>query len=155
MTTQIQWLLRRNLPSILAMEADAYPPDERWGEGDYIETIGSKSHLGLIAERGDKTIGVMVYELRRSSLVLHRIIVAPLFRNQGVGRLLLDTLYAKANSRRPRIKSHVNEYNTRGHLFLRACGWRCYSILHSRTGTCYSFERRQSVVECEATGRSY
>lgn len=150
----VRWIIARDLADVLAIDFDSY--HDFWGADDFRLRLGERQTIGLIAERGDKLVGYMLYTLRTRSIYCPRLAVHPLFRRHGVGTSLVNKLVSKLSThRRPRLVLDVDEGNTRAHLFLRACGLTCVEITHRGGETLYTFEKRVGTVSCVETGRDY
>lgn len=150
----VRWAIARDLPDVLSIDFDSH--HDFMDESQLKTKLRERQTVGMIAERGDKVVGFMVYSLRTHSIYCSRLAVHPLFRRHGVGTALVNKLVSKLSAhRRNRLVLHVDEANLRAQLFLRACGLQCVEVAH-RCGECYyTFERRVGTVFCTATGREY
>jgi ribosomal-protein-alanine N-acetyltransferase len=129
-----RWLIRVDLP-----------------EETFLYVLRTRNCIGMVAERGDKVLGYMVYELHTSSLRLLTLAVHPMYRRQGVGRHLLATLTAKLSSHwRRALVADVSERNLRAQRFLAACGLRATKVLRGHFGDWdgYRFEWRVEEEVC-------
>lgn len=127
-STHIRWMIRRDMPEVLAIEADRF--EFPWSEEDFIRCLRQRYRIGMVAERGDRIAGFMVYELHKTRLHALNFAVARWANRTGVGRAMLDKLIAKmSGERRNRILLEVRESNLDAQLFFRSQGFRCISVL--------------------------
>jgi ribosomal-protein-alanine N-acetyltransferase len=129
-TAKIRWMIRRDLPEVIAIDAgNAYA--EPWTEDDFLQAMRSRGVIGRVIEVGDRLVGFAVYELRRRTMVLLNLAVAPDYRRFGLGRLLVADLKRALEAypdRRDRISLRVNERNMPAQKLFQACGFRCYQL---------------------------
>lgn len=119
----IRWMIRRDLPDVLQIEQDSY--DEPWRESDFINVLGDRRTIGMVAEQGETIIGFMVYQLRLESVYVYDLAVAPAVRRLGVGQAMLNGIKKKLHLARRKIYVELPETNVPGQLFLRSQGFRC------------------------------
>jgi ribosomal-protein-alanine N-acetyltransferase len=125
----IRWMIRRDMPEVLAIEAESF--EFPWLEDDYIRSLRQRNCIGMVAEYEDRVVGAMVYELHKSRIHVLNFAVAPEFRRSGVGSQMLAKLTAKLSTqRRSRIILEVRETNLAAQLFFRENGFRAVSVLH-------------------------
>jgi [ribosomal protein S18]-alanine N-acetyltransferase len=137
----IRWMIRRDMPEVLAIDAASYP--ERWGEETFLTHLRNHSTIGMVAELGETVVGFMLYELHKSSIGLIRFAVAPVRRYEGVGRQMTDKLAGKlASHHRTRIVCEVDERLTAGHLFLGRVGYVATRIVPGDDHDDYRFVYR-------------
>lgn len=121
MDVAIRWMIRRDMPEVMAIdEACFWNP---WEEKEWIAIQRERATITHIAEYDNQVIGAMVVTLNRTKIELVKIMVAPEFQRQLVGDLLIAKLRGKMNSTRNRITSVVPDDNLPAHLFLRAMGF--------------------------------
>lgn len=131
---QIRWMMRDDLPQVLAIENDLF--EYPWSEEDFIRTLRRRNCIGMVADAGgaEETllIGFMIYELGKRRIRLLSLSVHPAYQRCGVGRALVDKLKTKLFMlRRPVILAEVCDSNLDAHLFFRAQGFRAVSVLRS------------------------
>lgn len=127
-TPQIRWMLRRDMPETLAIEARSF--ERQWSEEDFIRCLRQRNCIGMVAEHAERVVGFMLYELHRNRLHVLNFAVHPDFRRRGVGRAMIAKLRSKLSSqRRNCINLEVRETNLAAQLFFRACGFRAVSVL--------------------------
>lgn len=140
MQTHTRWIVRVDMPSVLEIDRDSF--DEWWTEHEFKEQLKGTYCIGMVAVRGEKVVGYMVYYLVKERIELVRLAVHPEHRRQGIGRTMLDRLVAKLSlQRRKEAWFEVPEEFLPAQLWLRACGWRCEQIVESAAceGNFYRF----------------
>jgi len=124
----IRWLIRRDMPQVLAIESEVF--DHPWREDEFLWHLRERSTIGMVAEIDATIVGYMIYGLRPKSLELLNFAVAADYQRTGVGTALLDRLKSKVNiERRTEIYGGVWERNLRAQQFFRHHGFRCTAIL--------------------------
>jgi len=140
--TGVRWMIRRDLPAVLEMEAIEYGEDATT-EAEFLQLLSSRSCIAVVAEVADRVVGYAVYELERGALVMIAFLVHPNFRRQGVGRQILDHIRRKLSAqRRASLWVHVRERNLGAQLFLRAAGLRCVRVDRHSDADTYVFLAR-------------
>ena len=125
---EIRWMIRRDMPEVLAIEAGSF--EFAWGEEDFIRCLRQRNAIGMVAERKERIIGFMVYELHRDRLHVLNFAVAADERRHGVGTTLCQKLASKlSRERRTRILLEVRESNLDALKFFRAIGFLAISIM--------------------------
>jgi len=126
----IRWMIRRDMPEVLATEAQSF--EFPWFEDDFIRSLRQRNCIGMVAEYEDRVVGFMIYELHKSRIHVLNFAVAPEHRRCGVGSQMLAKLTAKLSTqRRSRIILEVRETNLAAQLFFRENGFRAVSVLHA------------------------
>ncbi len=126
----IRWKIRRDMGEVLDIEKQS--SDHPWLEDDMLHFLREKnSHIGQVAEAGEKVVGFMLYELHKYKMQLVKLAVHPEYRRQGVGTQLINKLKSKiAHSEyRKRIVYEARETNLSAQLFLKSQGFICNGIL--------------------------
>ena len=124
----IRWLIRRDMPQVLAIESDVF--DHPCSEDEFLVHLRERATIGMVAEIGDIIVGYMIYGLRPKSLELLNFAVATDYQRTGVGTALLDWMKSKLNiERRTEIYGGVWERNLRAQQFFRHHGFHCTAIL--------------------------
>jgi [ribosomal protein S18]-alanine N-acetyltransferase len=125
----IRWMIRRDMPEVLATEAASF--EFPWLEDDFIRSLRQRNCIGMVADYEDSVVGFMIYELHKSRIHVLNFAVAPEYRRSGVGSQMLAKLTAKLSTqRRSRIILEVRETNLPAQLFFRENGFRAVSVLH-------------------------
>jgi len=125
----IRWLVRRDMPEVLAIEAESF--EFPWQEEDFVRCLHQRNCIGMVAECNRRVVGYMIYELTRNRIHLLNLAVASDHRRRGVGTQMIAKLINKLSSqRRSRITLEVRETNLPAQLFFRANGFRAVCVLH-------------------------
>jgi len=124
----IRWMIRRDMPEVLKIEAGSF--EFPWTEEDFIRCLRQRNCIGMVAEHDERVVGFMIYELHKSRLHIINFAVHPAFRRRAVGTQMSDKLVGKlSHQRRDRILLEVRETNLPAQLFFRAGGFRAVSVL--------------------------
>lgn len=124
----IRWLIRRDMPEVLAIENNSF--DHPWPEEEFITVLRQRNAIGMVVEHDDTIVGFMLYELHSSTIKLLNFATSTKFRRRGVGRAMIEKLDGKLSAqRRTRIITHVRETNLSAQLFFKAIGFRATSVL--------------------------
>lgn len=142
MSIQPRWLLRRDLPEVLAIERASFSAP--WSECQFDGLLRRMECFGLVAEIPDGVCGYLIGAIDREQVQLLNLAVAPRWRRHGIGSRLLTSLVDRLATPR-RLVTVVSERNLAAQLFLRARGLRATRILHGHwSGTpddAYLFEK--------------
>jgi [ribosomal protein S18]-alanine N-acetyltransferase len=126
----IRWMIRRDMPEVLAIEAESF--EFPWLEGDFIRCLRQRNCIGMVAEHEGRVVGFMIYELHKTRIHVLNFAVGRDDRRRGVGSQLIAKLIAKLSSqRRSRVLLEVRETNLAAQLFFRENGFRAVSVLRS------------------------
>ena len=126
--THIRWMIRRDMPEVLAIESDSF--EFPWCENDFLRCLRQRNCIGMVAERNNEVVGFMIYELHKSRLHILNFAVSARYRRVGVGTQMIAKLLGKLSTdRRNRILLEVRETNLAAQLFFRATGFRAVSVL--------------------------
>jgi ribosomal-protein-alanine N-acetyltransferase len=126
----IRWMIRRDMPEVLAIEASSF--EFPWVEEDFIRCLRQRNCIGMVAEHDDQVVGFMIYELNRNRIQVLNFAVAGEFRRRGVGTQMVAKLIGKLSAqRRTRIALEVRETNLAAQLFFRTAGFRAVSVLRN------------------------
>lgn len=126
----IRWMIRRDMPDITAIETASF--EYAWTEDDFLRCLRQRNCIGMVAERGDRIVGFMIYELHRTRLHVLNFAVAPQVRRSGVGGLMVGKLvYKLCSHRRQKITLAVREGNTAAQLFFRAHRFQAARVLRN------------------------
>ena len=127
-SVHIRWMIRRDMQAVLDIEADSF--EFPWLEEDFIRCLRQRNCIGMVAERDDRVVGFMVYELNKTRLHMLNFAVAPDFHRLGIGSQMIGKLIGKLSAqRRSRIILEVRETNLSAQLFFRENGFRAVSVL--------------------------
>jgi len=124
----IRWMIRRDMPEVLAIENGSF--EFSWSEDDFIRCLRQRNCIGMVAEHDERIVGFMIYELHKNRLHVLNFAVRSELRRRGIGSQMLRKLVQKlSNQRRNRIMLEVRETNLPAQLFFRAAGFRAVSLL--------------------------
>lgn len=124
----IRWMIRRDMPSVLAIESSSF--EFPWTEDEFIRCLRQRDCIGMVAERNEEVAGFMIYELHKTRIHVLSFAVHPDFRREGVGKAMIEKLISKlAYQRRNRIVLEVRETNLDAQLFFRQLGFRATGVL--------------------------
>ncbi len=124
----IRWMIRRDMQQVLQIEKSAF--EFPWSEEDFVACLRRRNCIGMVAERGDRVLGFMIYELHKTRLHLLNFAVAADARRRHVGSQMIEKLIAKLSSqRRTRLSLEVRETNLDAQLFFKRTGFRATSVL--------------------------
>jgi ribosomal-protein-alanine N-acetyltransferase len=124
----IRWMIRRDMPMVLAIEESSF--EFPWSEEEFIRCLRQRNCIGMVAEVGDKVVGFMIYELHKNRLHLLNFAVCPHMRRTTIGSTMIEKLVGKlAWDRRNRIVLEVRETNLDAQLFFRSLGFKAISVL--------------------------
>lgn len=127
MKVHVRWMIRRDMTSVIDIDgrANAAP----WTENDFLGHLRKRNVIGMVAERGDRILGYVVYRLHRDSVEILRLSVDPEFIGKGIGAQVVGKLKGKlSENRRTTIHVEMRETNTGGLLFLRNQGFRAVGM---------------------------
>ncbi len=126
--THIRWMIRRDMPEVLAIEAASF--EFPWLEDDFIRCLRQRNCIGMVAEHDDRVVGFMIYELNKNRIQVLNFATAPEMRRRAVGTQMVRKLVGKLSAqRRTRILLEVRETNLAAQLFFRDSGFRAISVL--------------------------
>ena len=126
----IRWMIRRDMPSVLAIEQQSF--EFPWTEEEFIRCLRQRDCIGMVAERNEEVAGFMIYELHKTRIHILSFAVNPNIRRQSVGSAMIEKLVSKlAYQRRNRIVLEVRETNLAAQLFFRQLGFRATGVLKS------------------------
>ena len=124
----IRWMIRRDMPEVLAIEAENF--EFPWSEEDFIRCLRQRNCIGMVAEHDEHVVGFMIYELHKTRLHILNFAVNPAFRRRGVGEAMVGKLISKLSpQRRNHIRLEVRETNLPAQLFFKNSGFVATSVL--------------------------
>ncbi len=124
----IRWMIRRDMPMVLAIEESSF--EFAWSEEEFIRCLRQRNCIGMVAELGEKVVGFMIYELHKNRLHLLNFAVCPKMRRMQIGMAMVEKLVGKLSyDRRNRILLEVRETNLDAQLFFKSLGFRAISVL--------------------------
>jgi len=126
---QVRWMIRRDMPEVLAAERESF--EFPWLEEDFVRCLRQRNCIGMEAEHNNRVVGFMIYELHKTRIHVLNFAVVESYRRRGVGSQMIAKLTAKLSvQRRSRIVLEVRETNLPAQLFFRENGFRAVSVLH-------------------------
>lgn len=127
-SVHIRWMIRRDMQEVLEIENASF--EFPWSEDDFIRCLRQRNCIGMVAERDDRVVGFMIYELHKNQLHILNFAVRPELRRNGIGTQMSQKLVGKlSQQRRNRIMLEVRETNLSAQLFFRDSGFRAVSVL--------------------------
>jgi ribosomal-protein-alanine N-acetyltransferase len=123
----IRFLVRRDMPSVLAIEWDGF--EFAWGKTEFVQCLRRRNCLGMVAVHEERVVGYMIYEFHKTRIHVLNFAVASELWRRGVGRQMADKVKAKLGGARTRITLELAESNLRGQLFWRSQGFRAEGVL--------------------------
>ena len=125
---QVRWMIRRDMPEVLEIERQSF--EFAWTEEDFLCCLRQRNCIGMVAERQERIVGFMIYELLKSQLHVLNFAVAPWSRRQGIGSQMVKRLVNKlSQQRREEIALEVRETNLTAQLFFKKQGLVANSVL--------------------------
>ena len=135
MRIHIRWMIRRDMPEVLAIEAASF--EFPWMEDDFIRCLRQRNCISMVAEHDDQVVGFTIYELNKSHIHVLNLAVAQACRSHGVGLLLVDELKSKLSvRRRERLEVWVRESNLDAQVFWRAHGFVAVNVIRDAYDNC-------------------
>lgn len=124
----IRWMIRRDMPEVLSIEQASH--DFPWTEEEFLRVLRQRNCIGMVAEKGERVVGFMIYELHRNRLELLNFVVDPASRRQGIGHQMMAKLVGKlSNHRRTKIALVCRETLLPAQLFFRVEGFRAHEVI--------------------------
>ena len=128
LSVRIRWMIRRDMPEALAIEESSF--EFPWTEEDFVRCLRQRNCIGMVAERNDRIVGFMIYELLQSELHVLNFAVKKEYRRMGVGSQMMEKLVSKLSyGRRDRIVLEVRETNLDAQLFFKKQTFRAIDVL--------------------------
>jgi ribosomal-protein-alanine N-acetyltransferase len=123
----IRWMIRRDMPQVLEIENASR--EHPWAEDTFFRVLRQRNCIGMVAERGDRVIGFMIYELHKHRLHLLNFAVHPEQRRGGIGASMTSKLVGKlSHHRRTKIVLTLRESDLAAQLFFRTQGFRAVEV---------------------------
>lgn len=124
----IRWLIRRDMPEVLAIEAQTNPPF--WAEDDFLHCLRQRNCIGMAAEAEDKVLGFFLYELHKNHLFVLNLAVDASHHRQRIGTQMMNKLASKVSChRRHWILADVWEGNLPFQQFLKTQDYQAIRVL--------------------------
>lgn len=119
-----QWLIRRDVPTVLQIEQ--LGSTDPWTEEDLVQHLRCRDKIGGVVtdEMRRELYGYCVYQLRKDRLHIERLCVDPAMRRRGVASSMIQRLKDKlSNQRRRYLTANVHESQLAVQLTLAHCGF--------------------------------
>ena len=124
----IRWMIRRDMPEVLAIEHQSF--EYPWCEEEFLRVLRQRNCIGMVAEQGERVVGFMIYELHKSKLQVLNFAVSAEARRGGIGHQMVQKLVGKLSShRRTRIVLTCRETALAAQMFFRVEGFRASEVL--------------------------
>ncbi len=125
---QIRWLIRRDMPEVLAIEQSSFASP--WTEEDFLGYLRQRNCIGMVAEYNQQIVGFMIYELHKARLQVLNFACSTDHRRLGVGSQMVAKLVDKlSQQRRQEILLEVRESNLLAQLFFKQLEFRAVRVL--------------------------
>lgn len=125
MQVHIRWMIRRDMPSVMAIGEHGL----RWDEDTFIRHLRHRDTIGMVAEWQDQVVGQMICELHKNRLHIVNFGVDPEYQRRTVASQMIQKLQGKlSEQRRNRIVLDVPESMLGMQLFLKSCGFRADGV---------------------------
>lgn len=125
--SRVRWGVRSDMATVA--DIDAVTHRDPWREGGFAEILRDRNTILMVAERGSRVLGYVVYSLHRDRVRVERLGVDPEFADKGVGTRVVDKLKSKLSEhRRTKIEVRMRETNLDGLLFLKKKGFMAVSL---------------------------
>lgn len=124
----IRWMLKWDMPEVLQVEQESF--NFPWYEEEFLRHMNARNCISMVAELGEKVVGLMVYKMQPTKLHILNLAVHPEHRRQHIGTQMVQKLVSKLSShRRTSITLEVRETNLPSQLFFRDAGFRAVRVL--------------------------
>ena len=124
----VRWMIRRDIPEVLAIEADLF--ENHWDEEDFLRVLRERNCIGVVEECDDRVVAFIVYELHTTRLQILNFAVQRELHRRGMGRVMIEGMIRKlAPQRRARLVLKIRETNLDAQMFFRAMVFRAMSVL--------------------------
>lgn len=125
--TRIRPIEQRDMPQVYGIEAANFPYP--WSDLDFVRCLRQRNCSGMVAERGGKVVGFMVYEFHCKRMHLLNLAVHAACHRQGVGSSLIRDLHSHLGNRRKSLMLECRETNVDAQMFFRAMGFKAIALL--------------------------
>ena len=135
----LRWMIRRDDDEIIKINQQSGLPTMT---ADSLLKWARKSNsIGMVADTSRRVVGFILYELRRDSIHIERMAVAPSDRRCGIGAAMIDRLIGKLhNQRRKSLTINCDLSNLEGLEFLRRNGFIATSMRGDVVEMTYSID---------------
>jgi ribosomal-protein-alanine N-acetyltransferase len=147
----VRWLIRRDMPEVLAIENELPNPAT---EKEIIDCIRQRTMIGMVVEYEGVVVGYMIYELLKEKLRIHQLAVAKSHRRKGCGTALVQKIIRKLGDKnrtslgdknRTSIDIQVSDGNFELIGFLKSLGFFITSMAGRMFWMQFTNEKRLKV----------
>jgi ribosomal-protein-alanine N-acetyltransferase len=139
----VRWLIRRDMPEVLAIENELPSPAT---EKEIIDCIRQRAMIGMVVEYEGLVVGYMIYELLKEKLRIHQLAVAKSHRRKGCGTALVQKIIRKLGDKnRTSIDIQVSDGNFELIGFLKSLGFFITSMAGRMFWMQFTNEKRLKV----------
>jgi ribosomal-protein-alanine N-acetyltransferase len=139
----VRWLIRRDMPEVLAIENELPSPAT---EKEIIDCIRQRTMIGMVVEYEGVVVGYMIYELLKEKLRIHQLAVAKSHRRKGCGTALVQKIARKLGDKnRTSIDIQVSDGNFELIGFLKSLGFFITSMAGRSFWMQFTSEKRLKV----------
>jgi len=118
----VRWMTAEHIRAAAEIDFAGTPWD--WTGPRMAEFLARRGCMGRVAESAGSAVGFALYEARRPTIEVHKLVVDAEYRGLGVGEALVRALAAKLDGATwGRLLINVRETNLDGQLFLREQGF--------------------------------
>lgn len=118
MDIHIRWMIRKDMPEVLAIEDEAF--EFPWPEEEFIKVLRQRNCIGMVAEYDEQVVSHMMYAIHPNRLELLSLAVKKKWRREQIGSRMIDKLLSKLHGKRNKIQTLVRETNLPALLFLKS-----------------------------------
>ena len=111
----IRWMIDDDFEKVADIDFDCF--EKFWSKDDWAKVLRKRNFVGMVGEHRSEIIGAVLYSLDHDSLTLHRIMVAPHYRRNGVGLSMVNKLTFK----KQHFLVHVPESDVSVQRFFAEC----------------------------------
>ena len=129
MSYKVRWCVQSDLDAVAHIELKSF--DYPLEYDDFIMALRRKDHVGLVIQHDEKTVGFLLYQVKKSYYNLVSIAVHPDHRNKGAGSFLLSYLKSK---HKKVIKFIISDEKTKAHCFFKKNEFIAVKVIHEHFG---------------------
>jgi ribosomal-protein-alanine N-acetyltransferase len=145
-TTQIRWLIRRDMDAVQAIENASF--SHPWSGAEWAENLKERDTIGTVIEDDLDILGYAIYKLGKTKFELLNMAVKPIERRCGHGRQMINRLKGKLDQQhRTAIECTVTEENLQAQLFLQACGFTAVRVVKDAWNGSDAYRFRYRIKE--------
>lgn len=124
LNVDVEWMVRRDLKTVLEIEQRAFGAAHAWGEEDFLSWLRRRDSIGMVARHEGEVVGYMVYQLQKDSVQIVNFAVDPKLHRKDIGEQLISKLKHKiVQQERTRILAPVSTSNSSALRFFTKMGF--------------------------------